>query len=49
MEEIKTTGNSTFKKLAIQWLNDALSFESNSVLADSFPLRNHQLLLAVFS
>ena len=40
------TGNSTYKKLAIQWLNEALCFVSSSVLADSFVLRNRQLLVA---
>jgi len=32
--------NSTYKKLAVQWLNEALSFVSSSVLADSLVLRN---------
>jgi len=32
--------NSTYKKLAVQWLNEALCFVSSSVLADSFVLRN---------
>jgi|GEM_PF-6295794 len=40
------THNSTYKKLAVQWLNEALCFVSSSVLADSFVLRNRQLLLA---
>jgi hypothetical protein len=40
--------NSTYKKLAIQWLNEALCFVSSSVLADSFRLRNRQLLVAAF-
>ncbi len=40
------TGNSTYKKLAVQWLNEALCFVSSSVLADSFVLRNRQLLVA---
>jgi hypothetical protein len=39
-------GNSTYKKLAVQWLNKHLCFVSSSVLADSFRLRNRQLLLA---
>jgi hypothetical protein len=39
-------GNSTYKKLAVQWLNEALCFVSRSVLADSFRLRNRQLLVA---
>jgi hypothetical protein len=38
--------NSTYKKLAVQWLNEALCFVSNSVVADSFRLRNRQLLVA---
>jgi hypothetical protein len=38
--------NSTYKKLAVQWLNEALCFVSNAVLADSFRLRNRQLLVA---
>jgi hypothetical protein len=38
--------NSTYKKLAVQWLNEALCFVSSSVLADSFRLRNRQLLVA---
>jgi len=32
--------NSTYKKLAAQWLNEALCFVSSSVLADSLVLRN---------
>jgi hypothetical protein len=38
--------NSTYKKLAVQWLNEALCFVSSLVLADSFLLRNRQLLVA---
>ena len=38
--------NSTYKKLAVQWLNEALCFVSSSVLVDSFRLRNRQLLVA---
>ena len=38
--------NSAYKKLAVQWLYEALCFVSNSVVADSFRLRNRQLLLA---
>ena len=40
------THNSTYKKLAVQWLNEALCFESSSVVADSLVLRNRQLLVA---
>jgi hypothetical protein len=39
-------GNSTYKKLAVQWLNEALCFVSSSLVADSFRLRNRQLLVA---
>jgi len=35
-----TGGNSTYKKLAVQWLNEALCFVSSSVVADSLELRN---------
>ena len=38
------TANSTYKKLAVRWLNKVLCFVSSSVLADSFVLRNRQLL-----
>lgn len=38
--------NSTYKKLAVQWLNEALCFVLSSVMADSFRLRNRQLPLA---
>jgi hypothetical protein len=43
---MKTTPNSTYKKLAVQWLNEALCFVSSFVVADSFVLRNRQLLVA---
>jgi hypothetical protein len=35
--------NSTYKKLAVQWLNEALRFVSSFVLADSLVLRNPPL------
>jgi len=38
--------NSTYKKLAVQWLHEAFSFVSSSVLTESFVLRNRQLLVA---
>jgi hypothetical protein len=38
------TANSGFKKLAAQWLNEHLFLVSSVVLADSFVLRNRQLL-----
>jgi hypothetical protein len=40
------THNSTYKKLAVQWLNEAFCFVSNFVVADSFVPRNRQLLVA---
>jgi hypothetical protein len=40
------THNSTYKKLAVQWLNEVLRFVSSSVVADSLVLRNRQLLVA---
>ena len=46
MDKKLTTPNSTYKKLAAQWLNKALCFVSSSVLADSFRLRKRQLLVA---
>jgi hypothetical protein len=42
----KPAANSTYKKLAVQWLNEVLCFVSSSVVADSFRLRNRQLLVA---
>lgn len=38
--------NSIYKKLAIQWLNEALCFVSSFVVVDSFRLRNRQLVVA---
>ena len=40
------TANRTYHKLAVQWLNEVLCFVSSSVVADSFVLRNRQLLVA---
>jgi hypothetical protein len=42
----RAAGNSTYKKLAVQWLNEALCFVSSAVVADIFVLRNRQLLVA---
>jgi len=42
----KPTANSTYKKLAVQWLNEALCSVSSFVVADSLVLRNRQLLVA---
>jgi len=35
---ISTAANSTYPKVAVQWLNQALCFVSSSVLANSFVL-----------
>jgi len=42
----KTAYNSTYKKLAVQWLNEVLCFVSSFMVADSFVLRNRQLPVA---
>jgi len=51
----RATGNSTYKKLAVQWLNEVLCFVSSFVVADSLVLPclleavrqgNRQLLVA---
>jgi hypothetical protein len=44
----RPAGNSTYKKLAVQWLIEALCFVSSSVLADSLVLRNRHLRVAAF-
>jgi len=38
--------NSTYKKLAVQWLNEVQFFNQTFVQADSLVLRNRQLLIA---
>jgi len=40
----RASDNISYKKLAVQWLNEALCIVSSSVLADSLVLRNRQLL-----
>jgi hypothetical protein len=40
----RASGNSGFKKLAVQWLQEHLFSASSVVLADSLVLRNRQLL-----
>ncbi len=40
------TDNITYKKLAVQWLNEVLCFVSSFVVADSLVLRDRQLLVA---
>jgi hypothetical protein len=46
IDRVKASANITYKKLAVQWLNETFCFVSSSVLADSFVLRNRQLLVA---
>lgn len=42
----KCTGyNSTYRKLAVHWLNEALCFVSSFAVADSLVLRNRPLLV----
>jgi len=46
-QSTRTTGyNSTYKKLAVQWLNQALCFVSSFMVADSLVFQNRQLLVA---
>jgi hypothetical protein len=40
----RASGNSGFKKLAVQWLNEVQCSNQTFVVADSFVLRNRQLL-----
>jgi hypothetical protein len=40
----RASGNSGFKKLAVQWLNEVQFSNQTFVLADSLRLRNRQLL-----
>jgi hypothetical protein len=42
----RPAGNCTYKKLAVQWLNEVQFFNQNFVQVDSFVLRNCQLLIA---
>ncbi len=44
--EKRPAHNSTYKKLAIQWLNEHLCFVVSLVVADSLRLRNRQPLVA---
>ena len=45
MEKI-TTANSTYPKVAVQWLNQALCFYQSLCLVDSEVLRNRHLRVA---
>jgi hypothetical protein len=42
----RPAGNSTYKKLAVQWLNEVRFFNQTFVQIDSEVLRNRQLLIA---
>jgi hypothetical protein len=42
----RPAGNSTYKKLAVQWLNEIQFFNQTFVQVDSLVLRNRQLLIA---
>jgi hypothetical protein len=42
----RPAGNSTYKKLAVQWLNEVQFFNQTFVQVDSLVLRNRQLLIA---
>ena len=46
LTERRAATNSTYKKLAVQLLNEVLCFVTSLVVADSFRLRNRQLLVA---
>jgi hypothetical protein len=41
-----TAANSTYKKLAVQWLNEVQFFNQTFVRVESFVLLNRQLLIA---
>jgi hypothetical protein len=45
-KERRPAGNSTYKKLAVQWLNKVQFFNQTFVQVVSFVLRNRQLLIA---
>ena len=45
-DERTAAGNSTYKKLAVQWLNEVQFFNQTFVQVESFVLRNRQLLIA---
>ena len=42
----KTSANSTYPKVAVQWLNQALCFYQSLCLVDSEVLRNRHLRVA---
>jgi len=46
MTERTPACNSSYKKLAVQWLNEVQFFNQSFVQVESFVLRNRQLLIA---
>ena len=42
----KPAANSTYPKVAVQWLNEDFSFVSSFVMAESLVIRNRHLLVA---
>lgn len=46
MDERRAADNSTYKKLAVQWSNEALYFVLSFVVVGSEVLRNRQLLVS---
>jgi len=46
VNQITTTHNSTYPKVAVQWLNQALYFNQSLYLTDSESLRNRHLRVA---
>lgn len=46
MKDISTGHNSTYPKVAVQWLNQALYFYQSLYLVDSEVLRNRHLRVA---
>jgi len=43
---MKTCANSTYPKVAVQWLNEVQFFNQTFVQVECFVLRNRQLLIA---
>lgn len=46
LTEIKAAHNSTYPKVAVQWLNQALCFYQSLCMVDSEMLRNRHLRVA---
>jgi len=45
-EDRRPAYNNTYKKMAVQWLNEVQFFNQTFVQVDSLVLRNRQLLIA---